>query len=199
MAEWIIGFISQHGYLGIAALMLLENVFPPIPSELIMPFAGFVAARGELHPAGVVLAGLAGSLAGTLPWYWAGRRIGSERLERWARRHGRWLAVSGEDIVRADEWFDRHGTKSVLFGRLVPAVRSLVSAPAGISGMPFGRFLLWSAAGSALWTSALAATGYLLEERYTAVAGWVEPLSTAVVAGALLAYVYRVATFRRGP
>ena len=90
MADWIIGFIEQYGYVGVAALMMLENVFPPIPSELIMPFAGFVSARGTLDPFGVLAAGVAGSLAGTLPWYWLGRAVGRQRVHTLVARHGRW-------------------------------------------------------------------------------------------------------------
>lgn len=196
MADWIIGLIEQHGYLGIALLMLVENVFPPIPSELIMPFAGFVAARGELHPGGVVLAGVCGSVLGTLPWYWAGRRVGSERLKRWAGRHGRWLTVSPADIERGERWFARHGAGAVLFGRLVPALRSVISAPAGVARMPLARFLPWTVLGTALWTSALAALGYVLDAGYERVAQWLDPVSTAVIVGAVLAYLWRLATFR---
>ena len=177
MAQWIIGFIEQYGYLGIAALMLAENVFPPLPSELIMPFAGFAAARGSLHPLLVVVAGTAGSLAGTLPWYWAGRRLGSERLKRWAGRHGRWLTLSPADVERAERWFDRHGTIAVLFGRLVPAVRSVISLPAGMARMPLPKFLLWSLAGSLAWNALHVALGYLLEARYEQVSRWLDPVS----------------------
>ncbi|AKJ27451.1 DedA family protein [Caldimonas brevitalea] len=197
MADWIVQFIESHGYLGVALLMVAENVFPPIPSELIMPFAGYTAARGELTPLGVVLAGIAGSVLGTLAWYWAGRRIGSERLKQWADRHGRWLTVSADDIERADRWFDRHGHWSVATGRLVPAVRSVISAPAGISGMSFNRFLFWSVLGTAVWTGALTGVGYWLEDNYEQVGRWLDPLSTGIVVVALLGYAYRVITFRR--
>lgn len=199
MADWIIGLIEQHGYLAIAALMLLENVFPPIPSELIMPFAGFVAARGDLSPAGVLLAGVCGSVLGTLPWYWAGQRVGNERLKRWAGRHGRWLTVSPGDLERGERWFAHHDAGAVLFGRLVPALRSVISAPAGVARMPFARFLLWTVLGTALWTATLASLGYLLDAGYERVSRWLDPVSTAIVVGAVLAYVWRVATFREHP
>lgn len=197
MAEWIIRFIDQHGYLGITALMCLENIFPPLPSELIMPFAGFAAARGQLHPLGAVLAGVLGSVLGTLPWYWAGRRLGSQRLKAWARCHGRWLAVSAEDIEHGERWFARHGARSVMLGRLVPALRSVISAPAGVAAMAPGPFLLWSSLGTALWTALLAALGYLLEDRYAEVGHWLEPLTRIFVVGCVLAYLYRVLTFGR--
>ena len=195
MAQWIIEFITQQGYIAIAALMLLENLFPPIPSELIMPFAGFVAAQGNLHPAGVVLVGTAGSVAGTLPWYWAGRAIGLARLQAWADRHGRWLTVSRQDINKAQAWFERRGAVAVTLGRLVPALRSVISAPAGIARMPMVKFLYWSALGSLLWTSALTAVGYLLQNRYDAAVDWLDPVTKVVLVAALAAYAWRVITF----
>lgn len=192
MADWIIGFIEQHGYLAVLALMVAENIFPPVPSELIMPFAGFVAARGDLHPALVVIAGTLGTLLGTLPWYVVARRIGRERLKTWAGRHGRWLTVSPRDIDRASDWFDRHGALAVFLGRLVPAVRSLISAPAGFSAMALPAFLLWSVAGSLLWVGTLTAAGYLLDSGYDRVAAWIDPVTKGVLVAAVAAYVWRV-------
>ena len=196
MADWITSVIAQHGYLAIVLLMLLENVFPPIPSELIMPFAGYVAARGDLDPWLVVAAGTAGSILGTLPWYIAGRAVGRDRLGRWVARHGRWLALSTGDFRRALDWFDRHGALAVTLGRLVPALRSVISAPAGIARMPVVPFLAWSVLGSAVWTALLTGLGYALEAGYDAVARWIDPVSTAVVIGAVLLYVWRVATWK---
>ena len=197
MVDWIVGTISQYGYLGIALLMLAENVFPPIPSELIMPFAGFVAAQGKLSPVGVVLAGTAGSIAGTLPWYWAGRRLGAARLKRLADRHGRWLTLSADDVEHAEGWFERHGTASVLFGRLIPAIRTMISAPAGVARMPLAKFLLWSAIGTVVWSGLLAALGYVLESRYDQVSEWLDPVTKAILAAFVLAYLYRVLTHRK--
>lgn len=197
MADWIVGLIEQYGYLGIALLMLLENVFPPIPSELIMPFAGFAAARGDLHPAGVLAAGTAGSLLGTLPWYWAGRSIGEERLKRAAARHGRWLAMSPDDIAQAGRWFERHGPMAVFLCRLVPTLRSVISAPAGIARMPLPSFLAWTVIGTLLWTGALAGIGYALESRYEQIQAWLNPVSTAVVVIAVAAYLWRVVRWKQ--
>ena len=199
MADWVIGFIEQYGYFGVAALMLLENVFPPIPSELIMPFAGFVSARGSLDPFGVLAAGIAGSLAGTLPWYWLGRAVGRRRVHALVARHGRWLTLSTEDLERGEQWFARWGSASVLFGRLVPGVRSVISIPAGLEAMPLPRFLAWSALGTLAWTSLLLGAGYLLEGSYEKVARFVDPVSTAVVAGCLLVYLYRLLAGRGRP
>jgi membrane protein DedA with SNARE-associated domain len=197
VAEWIIELIQQYGYPAIAALMFLENIFPPLPSELIMPFAGFVAARGKLDPFLVVLCGTFGSLAGTMPWYFAGRAVGMERMHRWAGRHGRWLAVSQSDLASAQAWFERRGALAVALGRLVPALRSVISAPAGIARMPIQVFLLWSAVGSLIWTSLLAGVGYLLENRYGQVVNWLDPVSKIIVAAAMAAYLWRVLTFKK--
>jgi membrane protein DedA with SNARE-associated domain len=197
MFDWITGLVEQTGYLGIALLMLAENVFPPIPSELIMPMAGFAAARGELALVGVLLAGTVGSLAGALFWYHIGRRVGLERLRRWAGRHGRWLTTSPEELDGAAAWFDRHCGKAVLVGRLIPAVRTLISVPAGVAGMPVARFLAYSALGTALWTALLAAAGYLLEDQYRRVGDYLNPVSDVILGLIVLGYLYRVATFRR--
>lgn len=196
MFDWITGIVRQAGYVGVAVLMLLENVIPPIPSELIMPLAGFTAARGELSMVVVVLAGTAGSVVGALFWYFVGRRLGLDRLKRLAARHGRWLTLSPADVDRADKWFGRHGRRAVFFGRLVPTVRTLISVPAGINGMPLASFLAWSTLGTGLWTALLAGAGYLLQSQYDRVADYLNPVSTAVVVLIVGAYLYRVATFR---
>lgn len=196
MADWIIELIEEHGYLAIAALMVLENLFPPVPSELIMPFAGYVAGQGTLHPAGVVAAGVSGSLLGMLPWYLLGRHIGMARLERWTGRHGRWLALSPGELRRAQRWFDRHGAKAVFGGRLVPALRTVVSLPAGIAPMPVARFVAWSAAGIVLWVSALTAVGHTLGERYAEALHVLDPVATAVLLFAVAAYLWRLLRWR---
>lgn len=196
MFEWVTGIVERTGYLGVAFLMFAENVFPPIPSELIMPLAGFQAARGELNIVLLVLAGSAGSLLGAWFWYEVGRRVGADRLKRWTERHGRWLTMGPEEVDRAQDWFGRHGGVAVLLGRMVPAVRTLISVPAGIAGMPLGPFLAYSAAGTLAWTGLLAGAGYLLEGQYERVSGWLNPASNIAFAAIVLWYLYRVATFR---
>lgn len=197
MAEWIIQFIQSTGYLGIAALMLLENVFPPIPSELVLPFAGYVAATGKLHIGGVLVAATAGSLLGALPWFWAGHRLGSEGLKAFARRHGRVLTLCPEDVERSEEWFRRHGPASVAFGRLVPTVRSVISMPAGISRMPLAKFLAWSAIGTVVWSALLIGTGYVLQARYEEAKEAIEWVTRGVLAVLIAGYVWRFIRFGR--
>lgn len=190
--DFIVDFMSRTGYLGVFALMFAENIFPPLPSELIMPFAGFAAARGDLNIVLVVLTGTAGSILGTLPWYYAGAWLGRERLRCLAEKRGRWLAVSPEQLEKTSVWFDRHGRRAVFFGRLVPAVRSLISVPAGIMRMPVGPFVAYSAAGSLLWSSLLCGAGYLLQSNYTVVAKYLDPVSKGIAGLIVAAYVYQV-------
>lgn len=196
MFDWITGFVVRSGYGGVLLLMLAENVVPPIPSELIMPLAGFTAARGQLSLVLVIIAGTAGSLLGALLWYFVGRRLGLERLKHLAARHGRWVTLSPDDVDRADGWFGRHGSKAVFFGRLIPTVRTLISVPAGIAGMPLPSFLAWSTLGTGLWTALLAGAGYLLLSQYELVADYLNPVSTAVVVLIVGWYLYRAVTFR---
>jgi membrane protein DedA with SNARE-associated domain len=199
MAEWVIDIIGRLGYGGIVLLMLAENLFPPLPSELIMPFAGFLAARGELHPVLVVLAGALGSLVGSLPWYYAGRVIGADRLQRLAQRHGRWVAVTPDEIARGRHLFETRGPLVLVFGRLVPALRTVVALPAGLAKMPLLSFMAWTVLGSVLWTSLLTLAGYLLESQYERIGKWLNPVSTGIFAIIAIWYVVRVVRHPSGP
>ncbi|HEV7291072.1 MAG TPA: DedA family protein [Devosia sp.] len=196
MSDWIISTIEATGYTGIFLLMVLENVFPPIPSELIMPFAGYVAANGQLNMFGVLLAGTLGSLLGTSIWYFAARLLGIHRFTWLCNRLGRVATISEDDIDQAVHWFNKYGPAAVFLGRLVPAIRTLISVPAGLAAMPFGKFLLISSAGTLLWTALLTAAGLLLHENYHAVEAWVDPVSTGVVVLAVVIYIYRFATWK---
>jgi membrane protein DedA with SNARE-associated domain len=192
MTDAIIEFITNHGYWAIALLMLVENLFPPLPSEMIMPFGGFVAARGDLNVVGVVAAGVVGSLVGGLPWFYLAHRWGAEKLKRLADRHGRWLTVNRSEIERAERWFQRHGVVVLVLGRLVPGVRTLIAVPAGLAGMSLRRFILWSSVGSLLWTGLLTAAGYMLETRYERIVGVLDPAAKFVLALMGVAYGLRV-------
>jgi len=140
--------------------MLLENVFPPIPSEAVLPAAGLAARRGDLSVVGVIIAATFGSLLGAILWYYVGRWIGTERLRRWSERSGKYIGFSPKDIDRANDWFDRWGKAVVFFGRMIPGVRTLVSVPAGVAGMPIVQFIAYSAAGSAVWSTLLVLLGW---------------------------------------
>lgn len=193
MADWIISFMQDAGYLGIALLMFLENVFPPIPSELIMPLAGFAAEEGRLTLVGVIAAGSAGSLASTFIWYEVGRRVGAVRMRDWCRRGGRWLGLSPDEFDGAVAWFRaRSGAVAVMLGRLVPGVRTLISVPAGVAHMPLSTFFIFSAIGTVAWTAALAVAGYVLGAQFRNVEAWLDPVSTLIVGVAVVVYVWRV-------
>ncbi len=199
MFDWITTFVEKAGYLGIALLMFAENVFPPIPSELIMPLSGFQAARGDLNIFLVVASGVVGALAGALLWYYVGVWVGTERLKNWAGRHGRWLTMSRKDVDKADAWFDRYGGWAVLVGRLIPTVRTFISVPAGLAEMGLPKFLFYTTLGTTVWTAFLALAGYYLEGEYDKIAGWLNPVSTGVVVLIAAYYLYRVATFKKEP
>ena len=168
------------GYGAIFAAMFLENLFPPIPSELIMPLGGFYVQQGKLALLPVVLAGLLGTVLGALPWYGIGRLVNEERIEDWLSRHGRWIGISPQELRRSRTWFNRHGTALVFWGRLVPGIRTLISVPAGIEMMPMAPFLIWTTAGSLIWTLLLTLAGLLLGESYTRVELWIEPVAKLV-------------------
>lgn len=196
MFDWVVSTIESWGQLGVFLLMVAENLFPPIPSEVIMPLAGFLAGRGDLSLTLTVLVGTAGSVLGTLFWYYVGKTIGEARLKRFAAKHGRLLTLSPSDIDNANRWFERHGAAVVFFGRMIPAIRTLISVPAGLSTMPFWRFLLYTVLGSALWTGVLTFAGLMLHENYARVADYVDPLSKIVVVTVVALYLYRVARWK---
>lgn len=196
MFNWIVSTIETWGYPGIFFLMVAEHVFPPIPSELIMPLAGFNAANGTMSLFLVILAGTVGSVIGTTLWYYLGLWIGEARLKRFAAKHGRWLTLSPGDIDTAKAWFDKYGAAAVFFGRMIPTIRTLISVPAGLARMPIGPFLLYSTLGSLIWTVLLTVSGYLLHANYTLVGDWIDPISKGVVLLVILVYIYRVVTWK---
>lgn len=135
MTRWIISIIESGGYIGIAFLLFIEDVFPPIPSEFILPLCGYLAAQGKFGLFGVVAAGTLGSILGAIPLYYLGYRLGEERLQKFAARYGKWLTVGPRDIERADRWFNKHGMWAIFFCRLIPGFRSIISIPAGVNRM----------------------------------------------------------------
>lgn len=194
IAEWVTNVIESMGYAGVAALIALENVFPPIPSELILPLSGFLAGQGRFWLPAVIVAATAGSVAGALLLYGVGAWLGEARSRQLVERFGRFLTVGVADLDRANGWFDRHGGKAVLVGRVVPVVRSLVSVPAGLRRMPLGRFVAYTAAGSAAWNGLLIGLGWALGNRWHAVdryGGYVEYAVLAVLVVGAVWFVLR--------
>lgn len=198
MNDWVIRLIEQSGYLGVGFLMFLETVFPPIPSEVIMPVAGMAAAEGRMHFAGVVVSGTAGAMLGNIVWYLAARALGVGRLEPLIRRHGQWVTMTWEEVQRAEVWFRQNGTFFVFLGRLVPTVRSLVSVPAGLLKMRFKTFFLASTLGTLGWTTLLASAGFKLRENYGDLDTYVGSASNAVLAVLVAGYLWRLWTHRPG-
>lgn len=195
MKEWILNTMDSLGYWGIGFLMFAENLFPPIPSELIMPLAGFTVSQGKMNFALAVLAGVVGTIIGALPWYYAGKIIGEERVKRLADKYGKWITVSSKDIDKVKRWFDRYGNNAVLFGRLVPGIRTLISLPAGLNEMPVVPFLIYSTIGTTLWVIFLTGAGYLLGSQYELVDEYLAPVSKGVLV--LLIVAFAVWIFRK--
>ncbi len=189
--------MESWGYGGIFFLMALENIFPPLPSEIIIPVAGYAAASNGLNLLLVILVASIGALVGIWPWFLLGKIFGLERVKYFASRYGRIITFSPEEIDKAEKWFGVYGHKAVLFGRLIPTVRTLISIPAGIAKMKLSVFLVYSFIGSLLWTSALAVAGFLLESRHEVIASYLNPVSNAILLVIILSYLYRVITFKQ--
>ena len=166
------------GYGAILLAMFLENIIPPIPSELIMPLGGFYVHQGQLDFLPVVLAGLIGTVLGAFPWYGIGRLVNEERLEKWLKNNGRWIGINPQELARSRKWFNRYGVSLVFWGRLVPGIRTLISVPAGVELMPLSPFLIWTTAGSLIWTLFLTITGFYLGDNYGNIEQWISPFSS---------------------
>ncbi len=195
MESWITSTIENLGYFGVIFLMFFENLFPPIPSEVVMPLSGYTAAQGGLSVWGVIAAGTFGSVLGAVFWFYIARWLGEDRLKAWTRRHGRWITLGPRDVDKADDWFDRHGGWIVFFGRLVPTVRTLVAIPAGLFEMNIWLYVLLTTAGSAIWTAGLALLGWWLGSSWKSIGTFIDPVTYSVMAAIVVIYIYRVITF----
>lgn len=187
IVDWAVATMSRFGELGVALLIFLENVFPPMPSEVILPLAGVAAASGPPTYAGMLIASVVGSMAGAWLLYGLGRLLGPERLRAVFLRLPL-LHVSDFDATVA--WMERHGEKGIFFGRFVPGVRSLISIPAGLYAMPFWKFSLLTLAGSSIWNTIFVTLGYTLGSRWTVIEPYTDVLSNVayVVIGLLIAW-----------
>jgi membrane protein DedA with SNARE-associated domain len=199
MNDWVVRLIEQSGYLGVGFLMFLETLFPPIPSEVIMPVAGVAAANGKLSYPLAVAAGTAGAMLGNIIWYLAARALGHDRLRPIVRRHGKWLTIDWKDVERAHRWFDSHGIALVFLGRLVPTIRSIVSIPAGLLDMRFRNFFIASTLGTALWTALLAGAGFKLQENFHDIGRFIGPVSNVILGSLVVIYLWRLATHKGEP
>lgn len=196
MGDWTIRLIDQTGYVGIFLLMFLETVFPPIPSEVIMPVAGARAAQGPLDLWAVIASGTAGAMLGNLFWYALARVIGMKRFRPFIENYGRWLTMDWGDVEKAEKLFGRFGGAIVSLGRMLPTIRSVISIPAGLLHMRLKTFLLWSTLGTAVWTAVLATAGWGLGMAFQDIEKILGPLSTAIIVLIVVAYVWRQVTWR---
>lgn len=197
MSEWIIHLIDQTGYLGVGFLMFLETVFPPIPSEVIMPVAGLAAARGKMDIFGVIASGTLGAMLGNYFWYLVARVVGIERFRPLIEKYGRWLTFDWAEIEKAERLFGRQGWAIVFFGRMLPTLRSLISIPAGLLHMRLSTFVIWSTIGTTGWTTLLGLSGWALGQRFGSVETVVGPLSTAILIVIAIGYVWRLIRWKR--
>jgi membrane protein DedA with SNARE-associated domain len=196
LEHWITEFMESYGYFGILLLIAIENLFPPIPSEVILTFGGFMTTTSDLTIFGVVLASTLGSVFGAILLYGVGRLLSAERLEAIVVRYGAVLRLRPEDIRKADAWFDRYGPWAVFFGRLVPLIRSLISIPAGSSGMRFTTFLALTTLGSLIWNTALVGVGAAVGASWDVIVHYMDVYSNIVYAllamGGIAAVVWYV-------
>jgi membrane protein DedA with SNARE-associated domain len=196
LATWVQDVINQFGYFGVALLVIIENVFPPIPSEIVLPFAGFVAQQGagaaqsDTSVIGMMIAATVGSVVGALILYFVSAAIGPDRLRAFVEKFGKWFGVKPADLVRAEAWFDRRSFVAVLVGRCVPLIRSIVSIPAGFRRMKLMNFILLTAIGSAVWNIALIGAGAVLKDQWDRVGDYVGVFQWVVVL-AIVVFVVR--------
>lgn len=197
MNAFILNTIAGGGYVGIFLLMALENIFPPVPSEIIMGYGGVLVARGQMEFVPLLMIGTAGTVAGNLFWYWLGYRWQEDHLKSFIDRHGRWLTFEWHEFLVARDKFRRHGDWIVFLLRFSPFLRTIISLPAGLARMKLWRFLLFTFLGSLIWNGALIAGGSAISglmARYETAAGWIVG---AIIAGGIAYYIYRVATWER--
>lgn len=197
MLESVINTINSLGYVGIALLMALENILPPIPSEVIMPLAGFAVTQGKLELVYVIISGTIGSVLGATPWYFLGKTWGLKRTKKIANNYGKWLTLSETDVEKAYIWFERRGNIATALGRLVPGIRTYISLPAGIAKIAFFPFLIYSTVGSLIWVSFLAIAGYILGENYHIVGAYLKPFSSFILIVIVVLIIYFFAKRRK--
>lgn len=190
--DWIGYLIETGGYFGVFLLMFIEAVFPPIPSEVIMPLAGMQAAQGQGSLVVMILAGSAGAMGGNIFWFWLAWKLGNDRFERFLIRHGRIFTIDSKEIARGRWLFERFGGPIVGIARNIPTMRALISVPAGLVRMDVRRFMIYSTIGTLVSTSTLTIAGYLLGQRFTEVHRLMGPVATTVLLICLAIYAYRV-------
>ena len=187
---------STIAYLTICLAMFLENIIPPIPSEIIMPLGGFFVYQQKLNFYILTFWGLFGTIAGSIPWYFLGKLVNEKRISNFLDKRGRFIGITSKDLAKSKKWFDRYGVSLVFWGRLIPGIRTLISVPAGMELMPFKKFLIWTTLGSLIWVIALSFAGYAFGENYVLIESYVDnfklilkPLLIILVAFFLLRFM----------
>lgn len=201
LTDWATEVVAKLGYVGVALLVAIENVFPPIPSEVVLGLAGYTASQGDAWVVGMIIAATVGSVVGALVLYGFSAAVGPLRLRAIIIRYGTWIGFGESDLDRSEAWFDRRSRSAVLLCRCVPLIRSLISIPAGFRRMPLGTFTIFTLIGSLIWNTVLIVAGYLLAERWKAVLDYTEPFQSLVIAfiGALaVAIVVRKVVLTKG-
>ena len=192
MQDLIIEIMNSFGYIGVFLLITIENVFPPIPSEVILLFGGFMTTYTSMNVIGVIIASTLGSVLGAIILYYIGKILNKERLKKIiTSKPGKLLRLKPEDIDKADEWFDTKGNKTVFFCRFIPVIRSLISIPAGMSEMPMKKFLIYTTLGSLIWNAALTIAGSIVGENWTSILEIMDNYSHIIVI--LLAIIFVIA------
>jgi len=181
---------STIAYLTICLAMFLENIIPPIPSEIIMPLGGFFVYQQKLNFYILVFWGLLGTILGSLPWYYLGRLVNEKRLSNFLDKKGKYLFIPPRDLSKSNSWFDKYGVSLVFWGRLVPGIRTLISVPAGIELMPLRKFLLWTTFGSLIWVALLTYSGYLFGENYRIIQTYLDQIKYVVKPILILIFLY---------
>ena len=181
---------STIAYLAICLAMFLENIIPPIPSEIIMPLGGFFVYQQKLNFFILIFWGLIGTILGTLPWYYLGRLVNEQRLSNFLDQKGKYLGISSNDLNKSKRWFDKYGVSLVFWGRLVPGIRTLISVPAGVELMPLKKFLIWTTLGSLIWVAFLTYAGYLFGENYSIIETYLDHVKYFVKPILILIFLY---------
>ncbi len=194
LTQFALDAIERFNYFGIGFLVALENIFPPVPSEVILPLVGFLCGQGKLNLPLAILVATLGSVFGSMVLYALGFWYGEARLRRFLGRYGKWMGMDGEDVTRAKGFFDAHGGKAVFLFRLIPLGRSLISIPAGFTRMALAPFIFYSALGSGLWNGFLIGLGWFAGDNWGQIEGYIKPfeyLGIAAVVLAVVAFVVR--------
>ena len=181
---------SIIAYLTICLAMFLENIIPPIPSEIIMPLGGFFVYQQKLNFYILVFWGLFGTILGSLPWYYLGRLVNEKKLSNFLDTKGKYLGISSNDLTKSRIWFDKYGVSLVFWGRLVPGIRTLISVPAGIELMPLRKFLIWTTLGSLIWVALLTYAGYLFGENYPIIEAYLDQIKLVLKPILILIFLY---------